>query len=279
MQQEHLKQTIIALSFKKIDSIFVSFVKAYKAIITTINTMTVPYVIMITYPGDHAKQYFGSTKEDKLNDLILNTICEFILEYQDIHSIDSSEDITNFIETYYTGYYVENMPWETHAYVENDWKHHVPSTEEIVNHIMKMKTGMISMPVQKMDEEPLPPLQSNSQHVLLRPDLTNGEKEIIFEMMLFVDEYLDDYLDECNENNFNEMNDLEQIVFIVDKLLLNSDKKEYPIDTKLFNEFSDIILKCVIRNIEASANEDLLESLTDVYDKIMKYKELSTKTV
>jgi hypothetical protein len=139
----------------------------------------IPYVIMESYPDykrPHILPIFGMSPQDKLDDVLLKKLVDFVYDRIDIENLNSVEDIEYFWENYYNECYMDNTPWEATAIIDGVWENVNPSNESLFKALIKEKNKCyISSDENDNDEESVKSSETEESIII---EETNEENTI-----------------------------------------------------------------------------------------------------
>lgn len=150
----------------------------------------IPYVISIAYPcykSPELSQNFGSISEEELENFLLTSVSEFILDRLPLEDINYVKDITYVWRDYYSEYYMGNEPYSIMIFKDNDWQNATPSDDEIFEYI------------------------KNNENKLKNGDIINT----LIDMEDYINENIIDVMSPENENYYNSLNDYDKILYVL----------------------------------------------------------------
>lgn len=238
-------------------------------------SVKIPYVISESHP-DYKRpwlnQQFGSIDENLKDTFFVEKAVEFIYERIDAEDIESVDDIQKFWDNYYDDCYMDNSPWDARIYINGEWENVCPTNIEIFECIQRIKSG------EKINKE--------------EPSVSSDDEEIEFEEFEFTEEeekvqqemkkYMESELDKSDLESMSKMNNNEQIIYVLNKCMLNISSDKYKSNRELFYKFLNIILKYTEKDIaktteEMTANHDekislKLNYLMNIYGSLLEYR-------
>ena len=102
----------------------------------------IPYIILEAHPdwrGPYILPIYGMTPQDKLDEVLLVALVDFVYYRIDIENLNSVEDIEKFWEDFYDDCYMDNIPWEATAIIDGIWRNVNPSNENLFKALIKEK--------------------------------------------------------------------------------------------------------------------------------------------
>lgn len=234
----------------------------------------IPYVISESHP-DYKRPYldqdFGAIDENLKDTFFVEKAAEFIYDRTNSDDIRTVDDITDFWENYFNGYYMDNSPWEARIFMNGEWENACPTNVEIFECLNRMKIAEEN----EEDEENL-----DYEEDLLNWELTDEEQQIKTQMK----EYMESELENTDLEVMSKMNETEQIIYILSKCMLNISSDKYKENRELFYKFLSIILRFTEKDIavtteEMTKNHDekislKLNYLMNVYGSLLEYKNI-----
>ena len=241
-------------------------------------TTKIPYVISEAYPDykrPSLEQHFGTIDEQLIGTFFVEKAAEFIYERTDMDDHQTVDDIKSFWENYFDEYYMDNSPWDARIFINGEWENVCPSNVEIFECLNRMRTVEKNKEDEENEEESE---ESNCEEGLLDWDFTDEEKEIQEEMK----KYMETELDKSDLELMSTMNSTEQIIYLLNKCLLNISSEKYKSNQDLFYKFLNIILRFTEKDIavtteEMTKNHDekislKLNYLMNIYGSLLEYK-------
>jgi hypothetical protein len=238
-----------------------------------------PYVISEAYPDykrPSLEQHFGTIDEQLIGTFFVEKAAEFIYERTDMDDHQTVDDIVNFWENYFDEYYMDNSPWDARIFINGKWENVCPSNLEIFECLNRMRT------VEKNEEDKKDKEDSeeDSEEELLDWDLSDEEREIQKKMQA----YMESELEKQDLELLATMNNTEQIIYILNKCMLNISSDKYKENRELFYKFLSIILRFTEKDIaltteEMEKNHDdqlslKLNYLMNIYGSLLEYKNI-----
>ena len=238
-------------------------------------SLKIPYVISESHP-DYKRPYlfedFGAVDENMIDTFFVEKVAEFITERCNIDEINQVEDISKFWESYYDEYYMDNAPWDARIFINGKWINVHPTDVQIFDCINRIKSG------EKNDNIENEKHENYFEEDLLEWKLTDEEEEIQEEMK----KYMESELDKSDLELMSTMNSTEQIIYLLNKCLLNISSEKYKSNQDLFYKFLNIILRFTEKDIavtteEMTKNHDekislKLNYLMNIYGSLLEYK-------
>ncbi len=237
-------------------------------------TTRIPYVISEAHP-DYKRPYllqdFGTVDENLIDTFFVEKAAEFIYDRTNNDDIESVDDITTFWDNYFDEYYMDNSPWDAVIFINGEWKNAAPSNIEVFECLKRMKTA-------DKNEEDKEDNKEDSEEELLNFELTDEEQEIQEKMR----EYMESELEKPDLELMSKMNQTEQIIYVLNKCMLNISSDKYKQNRELFYKFLNIILRFTEKDIaltteEMEKNHDekislKLNYLMNIYGSLLEYK-------
>lgn len=239
-------------------------------------TTKIPYVISEAHP-DYKRpclaQHFGTIEEQLIGTFFVEKAAEFIYERTDMDDHQTVDDIVNFWDNYFDECYMDNSPWDARIFINGEWKNVCPSNIEIFECLNRMRTAEKNEEDKEEESE-----ESNCEEEFLDWELTDEEQEIQEKMK----EYMESELEKTDLELMSKMNQTEQIIYVLNKCMLNISSNKYKENRELFYKFLNIILRFTERDIavtteemEKNHDENLslkLSYLMNVYGSLLEYK-------
>jgi hypothetical protein len=243
-------------------------------------TSKIPYVISEAHPDYKTpclRQDFGTIEQDNIDGFFIEEVTEFILERQDIETINNVDDIESFWRYYYDEYYMDNPPWEARIFVHGEWKCVNPKNEVIFEHIQAIKNGGKNIKELKCDFDIVLNDETDKEFIW---ECTPEEEETQDKVREFLAKEI---LDEIDMESMLKMNQMEQIKFIFTKLAsCQLSNEKYEQHRELLYEFTNLLLRCIEKDIKEitdklnvihdDKNAEKLSVLTSVYSNILSHK-------
>ena len=154
----------------------------------------IPYVISIAHPcykRPELDQSFGNIPEKELENFLLTSVSEFILDRLPLEDINYIKDITQFWDDYYSEYYMGNEPYSIMIFKNNEWQNVTPSDDEIFEYI------------------------KNNENELKNGDIINT----IIDMEDYINENIMDAMSPIDESYYNLLNDYDKILYVLEKTI------------------------------------------------------------
>lgn len=238
-------------------------------------TTKIPYIISESHP-DYKRPYllqdFGTVDENLLNTFFVEKAAEFIYDRTDDEDIKSVDDITSFWENYFNEYYMDNTPWDAMIFINGEWENASPTNVEIFECIQRIKSGE-----KKIIKEETS-VSSDEEEESFQYEFTEEEEAVQEEMK----KYMESELDKSDLELMSKMNNNEQIIYVLNKCMLNISSDKYKSNRQLFYKFLNIILKYTEKDIaltteEMEKNHDekislKLNYLMNIYGSLLEYK-------
>jgi hypothetical protein len=214
-------------------------------------TTKIPYVISEAYP-DYKRpcleQHFGTIDEQLVDTFFVEKAAEFIYERTDMDDHQTVDDITSFWNNYFDECYMDNSPWDARIFINGEWENVCPSNVEIFECLNRMRTVEKNEEDKENEEESE---ESNYEEELLNWELTDEEQEV----QALMKEYMESELDKQDLELMTTMNSSEQIIYILNKCMLNISSDKYKENRELFYKFLNIILRFTERDIALTTEE------------------------
>lgn len=235
-------------------------------------THKIPYVISEAYP-DYKRpwlnQQFGTIDETLKDTFFVEKIAEFIYERTNDYDIKSVDDIVKFWDNYYyDDCYMDNKPWEARIFIYDQWEKVCITDVEIFECINRIKS---EKNINNKDE-------FDFEEDFLKWELTDEEEEIQEKMK----QYVESELETTDLELMSKMNQIEQIIYVLNKCMLNISSEKYKSNRELFYKFLNIILKLTEKDIDITTeelenNHDdktslKLNYLMNIYGSLLEYK-------
>jgi len=102
----------------------------------------IPFVILEAHPDNkrpYVLPFYGMIDEDKLYDILLQKLVEFVYDRIDIKKLNSVDDIKQFWKEFYTDSYMDNPPWQATAIVNGIWDDINISDEDLFKALLDEK--------------------------------------------------------------------------------------------------------------------------------------------
>lgn len=236
-------------------------------------TTKIPYVISEAHP-DYKRPYllqdFGTVDENLIGTFFVEKAAEFIYDRTGDDDIETVDDVTSFWENYYDEYYMDNSPWDAIIFINGEWKNVCPSNIEIFECLKRIKIEE-NNEEDEDDEE-----KKEEEHI--NWEFTDKEREIQQKMK----EYMESELEKTDLEPMSKMNSNEQIIYVLNKCMLNISSDKYKYNRQLFYEFLNIVLRFTEKDIaltteEMTKNHDeqvslKLNYLMNIYGSLLEYK-------
>ena len=237
-------------------------------------TPNIPYVISEAHP-DYKRPYlnqdFGIIDAKMIDTFFVEKVSEFIYDRCDIDTIKSVDDIEIFWNNYFDEYYMGNSPWDAVIFIEGEWKNVMPTNVQIFECLNRIKNEI----TEEQEKE-----QINDEDDNINIELTSEEEEIQEKMKSFIETELN----KSDLETMSKMNKNEQMIYVLNKCILNISSEKYKSNRELFNGFMNIILKFTEKDIavttekmEQEHNEktsDKLNYLVNIYGNLLTYKSI-----
>jgi hypothetical protein len=239
-------------------------------------THNIPYVISEAHP-DYKRPYlyqdFGTIDEKLIDTFFVEKVTEFIYDRCNIDNIKSVDDISTFWENYYDEYYMDNSAWDAVVFINREWKNVMPTDIQIFECFKRIKKEEKDEEEQEQEQE-----QEQIDDNEINVELTSDE-EIIQQKMK---EFLESELTKSDLEEMNKMNKNEQMIYILNKCILNISSEKYKSNRELFYGFMNIILKFTEKDIEVTTKKmeqehdekmsEKLNYLVNIYGNLLEYK-------
>ena len=222
-------------------------------------TPNIPYVISEAHP-DYKRPYllqdFGVVDEKLIDTFFVEKVVEFIYDRngEDIKSVD---DISNFWYNYFDEYYMDNSPWDALIFINGEWKNVTPTDIEIFECFQRMKKEQEQLEQEQLELE-LEEEEEDKNEEGIAFELTD-EEEILQKNMK---NFLETELEKSDFEAMTKMNKNEQMIFIMNKCLLNISSEKYKSNRELLHGFLNMILKYTQQEI-SGLTEKMIENHSD----------------
>lgn len=238
-------------------------------------SLNIPYVISEANP-DYKRPYlyqdFGIIDENLIDTFFVEKVTEFIYDRCSIDDIKSVDDITQFWNTYFDEYYMDNSPWDAVVFINGEWKNVMPTDIQIFECFQRIKTDE-KEPEQEQELEQIDDNEINLE-------LTSDEQAIQEKMK----EFLESELTKSDLEGMNKMNKNEQMIYVLNKCILNISSEKYKSNRELFYGFMNIILKFTEKDIAVTTEKmeqehdekisEKLNYLVNIYSSLLEYKSI-----
>ncbi len=206
-------------------------------------SLKIPYVISESHP-DYKRpwldQQFGTIDQDLKNTFFVEKAAEFIFDRIDSEDIESVDDIQKFWDNFYDDSYMDNAAWDARIFINGEWENICPTNVEIFECIQRIKSG--EMKITK--EEPI--VSTDDEEIDFEDyEFTEEEEKVQEEMK----KYMESELDKSDLESMSKMNNNEQIIYVLNKCMLNISSDKYKSNRELFYKFLNIILKYTEKDI------------------------------
>lgn len=251
-----------------------------------------PYVISEAYPDykrPYLYEYFGVVKKERLETFFVEKLSEFIVERYGEEQIESIEDIETFWNAYYDDSYMSNEPWQSMVFIDNEWINYTPTNEEIFNYIKNNSFTEDDKSNTEYDK-------NITEYDDTEDDKSDNEENDSKEQIVFkftpeeidIQNKIREYFEKELENNdkdktiFKNMNNIDQLVFVLTTYILNISPEKYIENRELFLGFFNMILRIVENDIAETTNKleivydktesEKLNHIMNIYGSILEYK-------
>ena len=234
----------------------------------------IPYIISEAHP-DYKRpwlnQEFGSINETLKDTFFIEKITEFICSRISSNNIVSVDCIQKFWENFYDDTYMCNLPWEAKIFINEKWVSVCPTNIEIFEYIQELKSGDNAEEKMNCDDD---------DEEYIDYEFTEEDIKIQNEMK----QYIDTELDAPDLEVLTSLSDIEQIIYILNKCILNISSDKYNSNREIFYKFFNIISKCTQKDIDKTIekmknndNEKLrlkMNNLMNLHSSLLEYKKV-----
>ena len=239
----------------------------------------IPFVISEAYPDykrPWVNQIFGTCYKSEIPSYFINKVAEFIFERSNQDAINDIEGIQDFWNQYYSEYYIGNSPWEATVFIDNKWVSITPSNEEILERVKKL----ILWEAENIERD-------CDRQAELSDDEIEEEKNPDFYDLLEEEQIVIDKMKEYFEkegfcNILQNQDKTEQAINFLNKFIIKTDNNVFEQNKELFTSFTNILLKCIEKDIEkitsemevihTEENSKKLAQIMDIYGSLLEYK-------
>lgn len=234
-------------------------------------SVNIPYVI--SEAVSYYNQELGSINEKIKDTFFVEKKAKFIYVRRSSCDIVSVNCIKKIWENLNNNSYLGNPPWKANIFINGEWVSVTPSDIEIFEYIQRIKSGLNN------DKEEI---NDNSEDVEEYGDyeFTEEETNIQYEMK----QYMESELDNSDLEMLSSINDIEQIIYMLNKCIKNIFSEKYKSKKELFYKFFNIISKYTEKDINET-NEKMknnndeklrlkMDNLMNLYSSILEYKNI-----
>lgn len=224
-------------------------------------TDNIPYVITEAHP-DYKRpwfnQRFGSINETLKDTFFVKKIAEFIYDNTDIDDIITLDFIEKFWKNYYQDSFMGNPPWEANIFVNGEWVSICPTNIEILEYFQQINTKLNNDNEDKIstiyeDDKEYNDNEFSKEDDEEYIDYNFSEEEI--QIQNDMKQYVNNELDATDLELLTTLGDIEQLIYILNKCILNISSNKYNSNKEIFYKFFNTILKCTQKDIDKTTEK------------------------
>jgi actin-related protein len=152
---------------------------------------------------------------------------------------------------------MDNSPWDATIFFDGEWKNVCPSNVEIFECLKRIQSGDKNYNnvkyIHEEDEEyeDKEDEDKEDEEEDLEWEFTEEEEEVQEQMR----KYMESELDKSDLESMTKMDKTEQVIYVLNKCILNISSEKYKSNRELFYKFINIILKFTEKDIAATTGE------------------------